>query len=145
VSAGVLEVKSQNNRTWYLLQYKARNRIDKGWLSQRDAGPFRTLSELLIGRRAFLTDAWDRVLYTAPNPDAATQLISKARETRSVAVGSAANSPRESADPKDLWLLVVILDGSFCDGGPQTVVAAGWVRAHSTTGRPTTWHYSRGC
>lgn len=145
VSAGVLDVKWQTNNRWYLVQYKSAGRLHEGWLSQRDAGRFRTLPELLVGGKAFLTDAWDRALYAAPHPDATKQLVTRERKTDSVAVASAARSPRGSSDWKHLWLLVVILDGSFCDGGPQTVVAAGWIPAYSASGELTTWHSSRGC
>ena len=37
-----------------------------GWLSPRDAGEFQSLQELLREALAYLTDAWDGVLYAAP-------------------------------------------------------------------------------
>jgi hypothetical protein len=38
-----------------------------GWLSPLDAGDFHALEELLRGALGYLTDAWDGVLYAAPN------------------------------------------------------------------------------
>jgi hypothetical protein len=37
-----------------------------GWLSPRDAGAFHSLEELLRGSHAYLTDAWDGILYAKP-------------------------------------------------------------------------------
>jgi hypothetical protein len=37
-----------------------------GWLSPRDAGEFHSLAELLRGRHAYLTEAWDGALFAQP-------------------------------------------------------------------------------
>jgi hypothetical protein len=44
-----------------------------------------------------------------------------------------------------LWFLVVVVDGTICDGGPRSVLAAGWIPAHSASGQLNAWYYSRGC
>jgi hypothetical protein len=51
----------------------------------------------------------------------------------------------DSGTLQDAWLLVVLTDGTICDGGSRAVIAAGWVPAYSTSGKVTAWYYSRGC
>lgn len=138
VSAGVVEIKSQGGHRWYRVQYKSAGRTGTGWLSERDAGRFRTLSEILKGR-GFLTDAWDGVLYRAPRQAAPKETAPQLRDRPDVLVADSAG------DPEKLWLLVVIVDGTICDNGSRSVIAAGWIPAHSESGRLTTWRYSRGC
>jgi hypothetical protein len=138
LSVGVLEISWQNNERWYLVQYKSGDRTEKGWLSPRDAGTFRFLLNILQGRMGFLTSAWDRVLYRAPKIDAAKESLPKLSDKPDVVVATGAG------DPQQLWLLVVLLDGTICTGGSRAVLAAGWIPAHSA-GQVTTWHYSRGC
>ena len=93
-----------------------------------------------MGRHAFLTDAWDRVLFTAPGVGPTTR-VPRSRDTRSVAVASAAQYPLTSSDPKDLWLLVVILDGASANpyfnapSGPPTQPSPGLGFTMSSTVR----------
>jgi hypothetical protein len=139
LSVGVLEISWHNNERWYLVQYKDGDRTNEGWLSPHDAGTFRFLLNILQGRMAFLTSAWDRVLYRTPKIDAPKERLPKLSDKPDVVVATGAG------DPQQLWLLVVILDGTICNGGSRAVLAAGWIPGHSATGQVTTWHYSRGC
>jgi hypothetical protein len=137
-SAGVLEMKDG----WYLVQFKSAEQLGTGWLSPRDAGRFRWLRDILVGGMGFMTDTWDRILYDAPNRNAPRQLVRTVRDRQNAVVASTGGDPR---DPQQYWLLVVLLDGSICDGGSRSVIASGWIPAYSTTGRLNTWHFSRGC
>jgi hypothetical protein len=46
---------------------------------------------------------------------------------------------------EELWLLVVLVNGSICGSGDRSVLSAGWVPAFSPEGSLTVWTYSRGC
>jgi hypothetical protein len=139
VSAGVLAYRWAKGTRWYQVQYTTAERSGTVWLSESQAGRFRFLYDILHGGMAFLTDAWDGRLYKAPSHDAPHQTVSRRGERPDVAVAAAAG------EPEKLWLLVVILDGNICEQASRSVMATGWVPAHSTSGRITVWHYSRGC
>jgi hypothetical protein len=142
ISAAVFQRTFRKDELWYQVRFKTAGREGIGWLMARNVGQFRFLHELLTSRRAFLTDAWDRVLYEAPNRESKRQTLKNVGERQDVII---ATTMDERGDAKNAWMLVVLTDGSFCDRGSQAVIAAGWIPAYSAAGNLTAWHYSRGC
>ena len=142
VSAAVFERTYRKDELWYQVRFKTAGGDGIGWLLARNVGQFRFLHELLTGGRGFLTDAWDRVLYEAPNRDAKRRTLTSVGERQDVVVATMMD---ERGDAQNAWMLVVLTDGSFCDRGSQAVIAAGWIPAYSSAGNLTAWYYSRGC
>jgi hypothetical protein len=139
ISAAVLDVRAQAGKTWYLVQYKREDRLMAAWLSGSNAGRFRSLPELLKGR-GFLTQAWNGWLYKSPRSEGSREnILSALGERRHVVFADMAE------DAGQMWFLVVVVDGTICDGGPRSVLAAGWIPAHSASGQLNAWYYSRGC
>lgn len=142
ISAAVFQRTFRKDELWYQVRFKTAGREGIGWLMARNVGQFRFLHELLTSHRGFLTDAWDRVLYEAPNRDAKRRTLTSAGERQDVIVATMMD---ERGDAQNAWMLVVLTDGSFCDRGSQAVIAAGWIPAYSAAGNLTSWYYSRGC
>ncbi len=130
--------------SWYKLRYSDGNKEMFGWLSEADAGEFRMYLELVRTSMTFFTDAWDKRLYQRPDISAPFTRFEQLGKRPSMRVADV----RYSKDLKDLWLLVVIVNGSICgdsgDGG-TSVIATGWVPAYAETGSETVWYYSRDC
>jgi hypothetical protein len=145
VSAVVYEQKwDSGGGFWYKLRYSDGKTEMFGWLSHVDAGQFRRYYDLVHPGLTIFTNAWDNRLYERPEGSAPFTRFEQHGERPDVRVADA----RYGKDPKNLWLLVVIVNGSICgdrgDGG-MTIIATGWVPAYAENGAETVWYYSRGC
>jgi hypothetical protein len=142
LSAVVFERAHRSDQLWYRVQFKTSEREGPGWLPARSAGQFRSLHDLLTSHRAFLTGAWDRVLYQAPNRAAKQDTLANVGARQHAIVATTLD---ETGDRQNAWLLVVLTDGSLCDGGSQAVIAAGWIPSYSAAGDVSAWYDARGC
>jgi hypothetical protein len=109
------------------------------WVSLEDAGPFRSLPELLMNGLAYLTNDWDRLL--VPEPGGIGLRIPTAPEgfTDVVLIET-----REWQGA--LWLRIDVLGPGRCrEPGQPPVMARGWIPAHASSGKPNAWFFSTGC
>jgi hypothetical protein len=141
ISAVVFERTYRSNQLWYRVQFKTSEREGLGYLPARSAGQFRSLHELLAGRIGFLTDGWDRVLYQAPSRDAKHETLTNVGKRPDVIVATTVD---EGGDGRNVWMLVVLTEGKYCDRGSQAVIAAGWIPSYSAAGDVSAWYYARG-
>ena len=142
VSAVVYDRKHMSDLVWYKLRYSDGKNEMFAWLSQADAGRFRMYGDLVHHKGlTYFTDNWDKRLYQRPDMSAPFTRFEELGEHPDIRVADARYG-------KDLWLLIVIVNGSICgdrgDGG-TTVIATGWVPAYAQNGSETVWYYSRGC
>lgn len=125
------------NQTWYRVRLMSGQ---AGWLSERDAGRFHPLTQLLDSSLAYMTDAWDGRVYVKAGREASTQLVQDAGPETSIEIASSARIG------DDIYFLVVVLSGSICTSDePGEVIAAGWVPAYAENGEVNLWYWSRGC
>ena len=113
------------------------------WLPASSAGRFWPLSELPVGRLAYLTPTWRGFVWSEPGVGAPFNVYSQpsgaARPKQSVLV---LGSHRVGST---LWFRVRVLSASGCDSEVPRVLAIGWVPAYDTEGQPAVWFHSRGC
>ena len=118
--------------------FKVRLGTGSGWV-QATGAEFYSLERLYEGREAHLTEQWDQRLAGTPAGAARVAPASGDREPP-------VHVRRTSRVNGALWLLVDVLNESFCiEGREPKVVASGWVPAHGASGEPTVWFASRGC
>jgi hypothetical protein len=124
---------------WYRVRCPGENGRP-AWLAAADAGTFRSLEELVQHGLAYLTAGWNRSLYQRPRRAAASHLVRVAAQQPDITIVDT------SIVDGELWLLVVVYGEGRCTAEePAPVLDAGWTPAHSTSGAPTAWFYSRGC
>ena len=119
--------------------FKMRLAEQSGWIRATEQNQFFPLETLLAENLTYVANANGGGLAAAPGTErsAATNLLSAERHVKvleSRAVG------------EQLWLRVAVQSHSVCEGLEEpTTLAEGWVPAHSASGEPTVWFYSRGC
>jgi hypothetical protein len=120
--------------------FRLRLETGSAWVRASDRDEFHPLERLLIDGLAHFTPDWDRRLSERPGASSRNargvtgQDEPSARVIRSETAGAV------------LWLFVEVMSHSGCEGGEAPrVVDRGWVPAHTASGRPTLWFYSRGC
>jgi hypothetical protein len=134
VSAVVYDSKTG----WYGLRCRGVDRL--AWLAASDAGTFRPLEELVRDGLAYLTAAWNRVLYQKPHRTAPSHRVRVDTSEPDITVADSAVVDDE------LWLLVIVYGEGRCSADePGPVLDAGWTPAHTRTGDSAAWFYSRGC
>ncbi|HEX4997453.1 MAG TPA: hypothetical protein VFY29_04475 [Terriglobia bacterium] len=134
LSAEVYDVRNG----WFLLRYTQNGKQAEGWLSPNDAGAFRPLSSLLLGRMSYLTPDWDGILYEKPDPSAHFEKLKDRIERQDVNVND--HVVREGKD----WFLVDVLEPGRCEKSPE-ILRSGWIVAFSRSDKPQVWFYPRGC
>jgi len=119
--------------------FKIRLGEQSAWIHATEQNQFFPLQELLAGNLAYVANADGAGLAAAPGAERTTAADLLGAE-RSVNVLEARTVGER------LWLRVAVQSHSPCEGpeDPATV-AEGWLPAHTATGEPTVWFYSRGC
>ncbi|MBU8934347.1 MAG: hypothetical protein KOO62_10110 [candidate division Zixibacteria bacterium] len=140
VSAVVYDrTRNSGGDFWYKLRYFDGEKEIFGWLSQTDAGKFRSYPDIVVRDLTYLSADWDKRLFERPDTSAPFRQFEELGEYPDVRV----------ADVKyvneDVWFLVVVVDGNICTGGGTNIIATGWVLAYAENGSATVWYYSRGC
>src|SRR5262245_52378955 len=104
--------------------------------STRDA--FHPLEQLLLTGLTYLTESWDRRLAAsagAPGRPARVEARSSQSSVRVV---------RSQQLRGELWFELEVIT-SPCEDPNATALDRGWVPAHTASGEPVIWFYSRGC
>lgn len=110
------------------------------WVQEAEAGPFWPYDTLPIRRLSYLNTEWDGYIW--PDPGAGLPWYAKASEHSEHAI-VVHDSQRIGGS---LWFNVELLSESPCEGiDPPRSLAAGWIPAYGSTGKPAVWFYSRGC
>jgi hypothetical protein len=127
--------------------FKIRLSDGSAWVRASSRDEFLSLDELLRDGLTYLTGAWDGRLAPRPGGDRFFHdpAIRGAKE-RTGADGPSVRFVGSRELNGDVWLEIEVVSGSVCTAeGDPTVVGRGWVPAHSPSGEPTVWFYSRGC
>jgi hypothetical protein len=118
----------------------ARIRLDAGkstgWIHLSKSDEIIPYDDLVIGRMAELTSAWDGRIHPRPGGPA------RKLDPKSVRGVTALDSRR--LDGK-LWLQVRLLAENPCEVHEPRILTTGWIRAYSAKKQPTVSHFSRGC
>ena len=110
-----------------------------GWLRVSERDVFHPLEQLLVGSLTYVARTPEGGLTTAP---AATSDAVPAELRTDHPVDVLETRAIDGA----LWLRVAVLSHSPCESVQEpSVVARGWLPAHTPSGEPTVWFYSRGC
>jgi hypothetical protein len=120
---------------WFRLQLGH----DSAWLRASGRDEYLPLEKLLPAGLTYLTDASDGRLSASPGaaPSARRERFPAGSHVRVVAF---------QRDGGQLWVHVEVMSHSICESAEQpAVVGNGWMPAHSNTGEPTVWFFSRGC
>ena len=130
---GAIVLERQN--TWF------RIRLAEGsaWLQAPELAEFHPLEKLLEDGLTYFTEEWDGHLYDSPG--GARQQTARAPVSASglEVTGSRWLNGRLGRE-------VSVLSHSQCDSPTEPrVVRQGWVPAHSRSGEPAVWFFSRGC
>ena len=141
-------------RGWYEIGLRGISRTT-GWVSPKDAGPFRNLETLFSEHLMFVTNAWDRRLLSTPISGSAQlapairglpEAITQAESAR-FGEGPEPNGARVVESRRvgeSLWFRIELHEAN-CLGRESRAAAAGWVPAYSATGALNLWFHSRGC
>ena len=134
-------VTYQQKEGWYLIGIK-NNKLNKGWISPKDAGKFRPYEKLIVDAMTYLTNKWDGIIWQAPDINSNSESIIKisTRDVRTI---------ETKKFNSKLWLKIELLNPGWCDftdyyKDPKAI-KKGWIPAFSSKGHPNVWFYSRGC
>jgi hypothetical protein len=112
------------------------------WLAPDAAGTYWPLEELLPGRLAYLTLAWNRWIWPGAGAGNPTRLTYPVGERPREQMVNLLGATRIGGA---LWLEVEVLASNPCEGEPEAIRVRGWVPAYGESGDPVAWYYSRGC
>jgi len=129
-------VTYQQKEGWYLIGIN--NKLNKGWVSPKDAGKFRPYEKLIVDSLTYLTNEWDGNLWEIPviNSNFESLIKPSTRHVRIIATKKVDNK---------LWLQIELLNPGWCTLEDPKVIKKGWLPAFSSKGLPNVWFYSRGC
>ena len=128
---------------WYLIGVSTNSGTTKGWISAREAGAFYSLGRLLLRSMSYLTEHWDKRLWTLPTTLSRNKRIAIKGYGRPVHYDVNVISAKKKGH--QLWLRVELLGPGRCSGVEPKVIAKGWIPAYSRRGNLNAWFYSRGC
>ena len=119
---------------WFLIRLAA----GSAWVRSSPRDTFHPLEQLLLDGLTYLTESWDSQL--APSAGAPGRLA------RVEARGSqpSVRVIRSQQLRGELWFDLEVIS-SPCEDPDVKVLDRGWVPAHSMSGEPVIWFYSRGC
>ena len=110
------------------------------WVLASPRDEFRSLETLFEGSMTFLTSDWSRQLADNPSTRSRTTHVPANGEEPSVRVLKSARVRGQ------LWFQIEVMSHSICnDPSEPKVIDRGWVAAHSRSGQPAIWFFSRGC
>lgn len=114
-----------------------RVRLDRGsgWVHLTKKDEVVTYGDLVSGRLAAFTEAWDGTIYDSPGGTVRRLTADKQEVT--------VDDWRE--EQGRLWLQVRVLAQSPCEARDPEVIAKGWVHAYSNKKQPVVAHYPGGC
>jgi hypothetical protein len=119
---------------WFLIRLAT----GSAWVRSSPRDTFHPLERLLVEGLTYLTEAWDeRLAPSAGGPG------------RPARVGARSSQPtvrvmRSQQLRGELWFDLEVIS-SPCEDADVKALDRGWVPAHSMSGEPVIWFYSRGC
>ncbi len=127
----------QQKEGWYLIGLK-NNKLNKGWVSPKDAKKFRPYKELIVDSLTYLTNEWDGIIRETP------KINSNSESSRELSTRDVRIIETQKVNNK-LWLKIELLNHGWCTLEDPKVIKKGWIPAFSSKGHPNVWFYSRGC
>jgi hypothetical protein len=119
--------------------FKVRLSDGAAWLHASDRNEYFPLERLLTKGLTYLTDASDGQLRSSAG-------AVRDADGKRIAAGGPVRVRQFRRVGEDLWVNVQVLSHSLCESRQEPVITAeGWLPAHSASGEPTIWFYSRGC
>lgn len=110
------------------------------WIRRSKEARFFPLQELLLSGLTYIAEPDGKGLSSAPGAadrGIAVDLLTEGRSVRLLDTKSVGG---------DLWLKLAVHGQSPCESADEPKsVAEGWLPAHTATGEPIVWFYSRGC
>jgi hypothetical protein len=129
---GAIVLARQNG--WFLIRLAA----GSAWVRSTPRDTFHPLEQLLLDSLTYLTESWDGRLA----PSAGAQGRPARTEARSSQL--AVRVIRSQRFRGELWFDLEVIT-SPCEDPNVKALDRGWVPAHTTSGEPVIWFYSRGC
>jgi hypothetical protein len=125
---------------WYLIGLKPHGLQLKAWVHVENSNAFKGLDLLILLADAscYVTPEWDGELWTSPGNRSKVLLLNRPA-TRDITVVNTKGYYDE------LWLQVEFTERVSCDWKElPPVVARGWIRAYTKSGKLQFWFYPRG-
>ena len=121
---------------WFRLRLAA----GSAWMAATNQDVFHSLEKLYENALTYLTADWIKQLSEVPGARLRTARIPAGTAEPSVKVVSSRRSRGQ------LWFQVEVMSHSGCaDASEPKAIDRGWVAAHSASGQPSIWFFSRGC
>jgi hypothetical protein len=124
---------------WYLIGLNPYGAKLKGWIQVENSSAFQRLDSLIMvaDNSCYVTPDWDGELWTTPGDRSKVRLL-----------GSPGTRDFTVLDTKgffeELWLEVEFSERVSCDWKEHPpVLAKGWIRAYSKTGKLQVWFHPR--
>jgi hypothetical protein len=112
------------------------------WLYASNGDEYFSLQQLVVGRPAYLTEAWDGRLAKAPGRPGQSAIDQRRRDIPTRDIPTRFVESREVRGA--LWLKIEVMSHTIYESDePPRVVATGWVPAHDPAGKAVVWFYSR--
>jgi hypothetical protein len=119
--------------------FQIRLATGSAWVRSSPRDSFHPLEQLLLDGLTYLTEAWDGRLTPsagAPGRPARVEARSSQPSVRVV---------RSQQLRGELWFNLEVITSPCGEDPNVTTLDRGWVPAHTTSGEPVIWFYSRGC
>jgi hypothetical protein len=119
--------------------FQIRLATGSAWVRSSPRDSFHPLEQLLLDGLTYLTEAWDgRLAVSAGAPGRPARVEARSSQ-------SSVRVIRSQQLRGELWFDLEVIT-SPCGEDPNVkVLDRGWVPAHTTSGEPVIWFYSRGC
>ena len=120
--------------------FKLRLATGSAWALASEQDVFRSLENLFENALTYLTSDWSRQVSAAPGVRGRAARIPAGMAEPSIHVISSQRSGGQ------LWFEIEVMSHSGCEDIKEpTAIDRGWVPAHSPSGQPSIWFFSRGC
>ena len=121
--------------------FRLRLATGSAWALASDQDVFRSLEKLYQNALTYLTPDWSRQVSAAPGARGRAARIPAGMAEPSVQVISSQRSGGQ------LWFQIEVMSHSGCEDiiKEPKAIDRGWVPAHSPSGQPSIWFFSRGC
>ena len=121
--------------------FRLRLATGSAWVPASSRDVFHPLEQLYEDALTYLTPDWNKQLADAPGGRGRTATMPADRAEPLVRVLGSRRSGGQ------LWLQVEVMSHSTCEDhrNEPKAIDRGWVPAHSPSGQPSIWFFSRGC
>jgi hypothetical protein len=119
--------------------FQIRLATGSAWVRSAPRDNFHPLEQLLLEGLTYLTETWDGRLASsagAPGRPVRVEAMSSQPSVRVL---------RSQQLRGELWFELEVITSACADDPNIKALDRGWVAAHTTSGEPVVWFYSRGC